>query len=129
MKLSAIIFQSQSTIIVLLMLIGIFFRKRRQIHVKIMSLVIAWDVLLILQIELNRSAIAKAAEVAKNTSMLNIHVSIAVATVLLYVAMVWSGRKLLKGENHMRFHHKMLGISTLIMRLLTYATSWYVIVP
>ncbi len=49
--------QSQSLCIVLLMVAGIFFRRRRELHVKIMSAAMIWDVLLILQIELSRSAI------------------------------------------------------------------------
>ena len=42
--------QFQSFSILLLMLAGIIVRRRRQLHVKIMSAAMVWDVILILQI-------------------------------------------------------------------------------
>ena len=101
--MSAIIFQIQSTLIVLLMIFGITKRRVRNLHVKIMSLVIAWDILLILQIELNRGAINKASQVAKNSGLLTFHVFIAVTTVFIYFAMIYSGRKILSGNKSLSF--------------------------
>lgn len=126
-KYSAIIFQVQSTLIVLLMLVGIHYRKIRSKHVKIMSTVIAWDILLILQIELSRSAIVKASKAASNEMLLNIHVLIAVSTVIAYGLMVQTGRKILKGENALLPRHKLTAIITVILRLLTYATSFFIV--
>ena len=54
--------QSQSLCIVLLMLAGILVRKNRKLHVRVMSVAMVWDILLILQIELSRSAILKASK-------------------------------------------------------------------
>lgn len=88
-----------------------------------------WDIILILQIELNRSAILKASKALANPMILNIHVSIAVATVLLYGAMVYTGRALLSGRNEIRQKHKFLGYSTLFMRVLTFITSFWAVVP
>ena len=121
--------QSQSLCIVALMLAGIYFRRRRSTHVKIMSVAMIWDVLLILQIELSRSAILKASKAVDNALILNIHVSIAVSTVILYGFMVHSGRKLLAGNNQIRFRHKMLGWMTLAMRILTFITSFWAVTP
>lgn len=88
-----------------------------------------WDVLLILQIELSRSAILKASKALTNTTLLNIHVSIAVATVILYAFMVYTGRALLNGKNEFRQKHKVLGYTTLAMRLLTFVTSFWAVTP
>jgi hypothetical protein len=121
--------QGQSLCIVLLMLVGIFNRKRRQIHVKLMSLAMVWDVLLILQIELSRSAILKASKALTNSVALNIHVSIAILTVVLYGFMIHSGRKLLSGQNQIRTRHRNLGWSTFMMRILTLVTSYWAVVP
>lgn len=121
--------QSQSLCIVALMLAGVYFRRRRSIHVKIMSIAMIWDVLLILQIELSRSAILKASKAVDNAMMLNIHVSIAVSTVILYGFMIHSGRRLLAGKTQIRNRHKLLGWTTLSMRVLTFITSFWAVSP
>lgn len=121
--------QIQSLCIVLLMLVGIYFRRERKKHVKIMSLTMIWDVLLILQIELSRSAILKASKAATNALLLNIHVSIAVSTVILYIFMVYTGRAMLSGQTQIRQKHRLLGYTTLFMRILTFVTSFWAVVP
>ena len=121
--------QIQSLAIVVLMVIGIYFRRSRSRHVKIMSIAMIWDVLLILQIELSRSAILKASQAVANPLLLNIHVSIAVSTVILYGFMVYTGRKLLNGDTSIRPRHKTLGWATLALRVLTFITSFWAVVP
>jgi hypothetical protein len=121
--------QIQSLAIVVLMLVGIYFRRQRKRHIKIMSLAMIWDVILILQIELSRSAILKASQAVKNTLLLNIHVSIAVSTVILYAFMVYTGRKLLNGDIYIRPRHKILGWTTLFLRILTFITSFWAVAP
>lgn len=127
--MEAHIMQLQSVCILLLMLAGIYFRRNRKTHVRIMSLAMIWDVILILQIELSRSAILKASQAVDNALILNIHVSIAVSTVILYGFMVFTGRKMLAGENQFRKRHRILGWSTLTMRILTFVTSFWAVVP
>jgi hypothetical protein len=122
---TAIIFQIQSFLIMSLIIYGATQAKKRNRHIKIMSTAIAWDILLILQIELTRSAIKKASEAITNPMMLNIHVSIAVSTVLLYFFMIYSGRKVLKGEATFTSKHKRVGQLTIIMRILTFVTSFW----
>lgn len=121
--------QSQSLCILLLMIAGIVVRRRRKLHVKIMSIAMIWDVILILQIELSRSAVLKASKAMTNALALNVHVSFAVSTVILYGFMVYTGRKLLSGDNTIRPRHKVLGWTTLTMRILTFITSFWAVVP
>lgn len=121
--------QFQSLCIVLLMIAGIVFHRRRALHVKLMSFAMVWDVLLILQIELSRSAILKASKALSNSMALNIHVSIAVSTVIFYVFMIYTGRKLLAGNNGIRKRHKILGYSTFMLRILTFITSFWAVAP
>jgi hypothetical protein len=121
--------QSQSLIIVILMIVGIVVHRRRSLHVKIMSSLIVWDILLILQVELGRKAIMKASKALTNPALLNIHVSIAVSTVLLYIVMILTGRKVLAGNNDILPHHRRIGYTTFVMRLLTFATSFWAVVP
>lgn len=121
--------QGQSLGILSLILLGILYRRRRTLHVRIMSLAIIWDVILILQIELSRSAIVKASGALGNPMALNIHVSIAVSTVILYALMVFTGRKMLAGQVQFRNKHRILGYSTVVMRILTFVTSFWAVAP
>ncbi len=120
--------QLQSFCILMIMIVGIYYRKVRTLHFKIMSAAMIWDVLLILQIELSRSAIMKASNAVNNRLALNIHVSIAVTTVLLYGMMIYTGRKLLKGQE-VKKKHRVLGYTTFLMRVLTFATSFLAVAP
>ena len=124
---TAIIFQIQSFLILSLILVGVYYRSFRAKHVKIMASAITWDLLLILQIQVNRQAIQKAAKAIENPMMLNIHVSIAVLTVLIYFALIYTGRKLLKGQSNIRPKHKLLGWSAVVMRTLTFVTSFFAV--
>ncbi len=121
-------FQIQSTIIVLLMVIGISLRKDRRKHVPMMLLVIFWDIILVLQIELTRGAIAKASKVATNTMIMNIHVTLAISTVILYFFMLYSGRKLIKGDRSIKPLHLKVGLITFVLRIATYVTSYFIVI-
>lgn len=127
--MEALSMQTQSVCIVLLMIAGIIVRRKRKLHVKIMSLAMIWDVLLILQIELSRSAILKASKALTNTTALNIHVGIAVSTVIFYGFMVYTGRALLQGNNEVRSKHRVLGYTTMALRILTLITSFWAVTP
>ena len=92
-----------------------------------MSAVLIWDVLLILQIELTRGAVEKASKALVNPMLLNIHVSFAVASVIFYVLLVYTGRRLLKGEAQMRPRHRLFGWSAFVLRTLTLITSFFAV--
>jgi hydrogenase-4 membrane subunit HyfE len=119
------LFQIQSFLIVALFFIGVYLRKNRNLHVKIMSSAIIWDIILILQIELSRGAIDKASKALTNPMILNIHISLAISAVVLYGFMIYFGRKLLQGNNSVKILHGRLGRLTLIIRVLTLITSFY----
>jgi uncharacterized membrane protein YozB (DUF420 family) len=125
---SAAIFQLQSASILILMYVGVFLKRKRKLHVKLMSTAMVWDVLLILQIELTRSAIGKATEsmLGSKSMILNIHVAMAIACVILYGFMLGTGRSLLHGNVSIRPKHRILGISTLVLRTLVFITSFFV---
>lgn len=127
--MEALLMQAQSVCIVIAMTIGILYRNKRDLHIKIMSFAMIWDVLLILQIELSRSAILKASKAATNALLLNIHVSFAVSTVLLYLFMVYSGRAMLSGQSQIRKKHRIMGYTTYFMRILTLITSFWAVAP
>lgn len=122
---STVIFQIQSFLIMSLMILGVYNSKNRKKHVKIMSGAIIWDIILILQIEITRSAIVKASKVMTNPLLLKIHLFFAIGSVVLYVLMVLSGRKLLAGDNSVKQKHKLLGRTTLFFRIMTFVTSFF----
>jgi hypothetical protein len=126
---SALAFQTQSFIIYALMIFGITKRRNRKIHVPVMSAVLILDVILILQIELGRSAVEKASKALVNPLILNVHVSFAVLSVVFYVLLVITGRKLLKGDNKIRPRHRLFGWSAFALRTLTLITSFFAVVP
>lgn len=126
---TAALFQIQSFLILSLMTLGVYLRRKRSVHIKVMGTTILWDILLVLQIELNRGAIIKASKAVTNPMLLNIHVSIAVLTVLFYFAMIYTGRRFIKGEEEIRPLHKKLGWTTWGLRVLTFATSFYAVIP
>ncbi len=123
---SALIFQIQSTLILILLYIGLYFRKTKEKHIKIMITSIVWDILLVLQIELTRGAINKASKAVTNPALLNFHVLIAVTTVLLYFYLLYSGNKLKKGDLKNKALHKNLGFTAITLRTMVYITSYLV---
>lgn len=122
---SALLFQLQSFCILALMVYGVTQARHRLRHIKIMSSAIVWDLLLILQIELTRNAVAKAMKVVENPTLLKIHLFFALGSVLLYIVMAVTGTKVYKGRNDLIPWHKKLGVTTLVFRALTLATSFY----
>lgn len=129
--MSAVIFQIQSVLIVALMLYGVSKvlgkRKNRFQHIRTMKFAMIWDIVLILQIELTRGAIAKASKAMENTAILNVHVTLAVVTVLLYIFIYNSGKKLDSGDETKRGKHKILGLCALTTRIATLITSFLVL--
>lgn len=125
--MSTIIFQAQSICIVGLIFLGLYHRKNRYQHVKTMKTAIVWDLLLVAQIELTRGAIAKVSNPFSNPLILNIHVILAVSTIVLYFLVFLSGRKLQNGEEGIRKVHKLLGLLTVTTRCATLVTSFLVI--
>lgn len=124
---SAVFFQIQSLLIMVLMGYGISQAKKRDRHVKIMSTAIIWDIILVLQIEFTRSAIIKASKIMTNPTMLKIHLFFAISSVLLYFVMIYTGRRVLRGQVELRKKHKKIGWLTFTFRILTFVTSFYAV--
>jgi hypothetical protein len=126
---SAHLFQIQSIIIIAILTFGISKRKNRAIHMKTMWTAIIWDLLLVLQIELNRGAIFKASKALSNPLILNFHVTMAVLCVVGYFFLLYSGRLLNLGETQKRIWHKRIGFTTYALRLITFITSFWAVIP
>lgn len=129
--MSVLIFQTQSVLIVALMLLGLYHIKKAKKdiskHIRTMKFAMLWDIALILQIELTRDAIAKASKIMSNSYLLNIHVSLALSTVLLYIFVFRTGQKVANGQRSLLKKHKFFGILTLITRIATLITSFFIL--
>ena len=123
---SAVIFQIQSFLILMVFFTGYYYRILPQRHIKLMLTGIVWDIALVLQIELTRGAIDKASKAITNPMLLNIHVAMAVATVLLYFVLIYTGIKLKNKNEGVRKFHKLCGKLTLLLRTLVFITSFFV---
>lgn len=109
------------------MYIGIYYRQFPSRHVKFMTITIIWDLILILQIELSRGAIKKAADSVINPTFLTIHIAIAVTTVFLYFGMIYTGRKMLQKDYSVHKLHRLMGRTAVLFRTMTYITSYFVV--
>ena len=128
---TSVLFQIQSFFILALLLFGVWIilkKRNRKQHIKVMTTAIIWDIILILQIELNRGAIAKASKALTNPRILNIHVFFALSSVVLYFILIFTGRKILKGNRDIMSWHGKLGLLALIMRTLTFITSFFAVI-
>ena len=124
---TSIIFQIQSFLILTVLSVGVYYRTRKSLHVKMMYSAIIWDLLLILQIEGTRHAINKASQVISNPIILTIHVLLALTCVLGYFYMIFSGRNILKGDRSKFKRHKRMGWTVYSLRILVFITSFFVV--
>lgn len=117
--------QAQSFLALALMYAGVRLRRRRRVHVPVMAVTIVFDLLIILQIEVARSAVDTAARAASNSAMLNVHVALSVLYVLLLGPVVFYGRRLLRGDGAARAVHRPLAAAAVALRTLVFATSFW----
>jgi uncharacterized membrane protein YozB (DUF420 family) len=114
-----------STLVVLLLAVGLWFRKRNsKIHQRIMLSAFAADLLIVIYIESTRHAVEKV--VAQVRPLLWFHAGVSVAVLGCYVAMFVLGRRLLAGRIETRKMHRILGFTFVGLRSLNYVTSFMV---
>lgn len=114
----------QALVPLTLILVGFHFRRRTRVHVPLMVSAILLDVVMIVQLETNRSVVAKAA--AAVTPLLKFHIGVALTTVIAYLAMIVTGILLLRGMR-VRKPHRVLGFYVLIARSLVSITAFGVV--
>lgn len=115
-----------STLVVLLLAYGLAQRHRREIHVPVMMAAFIADVLLVLWIELDRHAVEKAATSLDN-NLLMFHVAVSLLTLVGYIVLAVTGRKLMAGNELVRQVHQKAFVLFIICRLSNYITSFWVV--
>lgn len=119
-----------STLVLLIIGLGLVFRHRPRVHIPCMVSAFLLDISLVLFIELNRHAIETVSEGARqpfSNGLLLFHVSMSVVVLLLYGIQAWQGRGLLKGKEALRLRHRYLGCVFVGCRLLNYVTSFFIV--
>lgn len=109
----------------LILTLGLLNRQVRKRHIKLMLTGIALDVIVVLLLELNRSAIDTAL-----TGTLDIfhklHIGSSSVALLLYVPVLILGIKLSKGEEQFRVWHKRVAVSAYVFRTIGFVMMFTV---
>lgn len=113
-----------STLVLVLIVAGLYHRRRPQWHLRFMLSAFVVDLMLVLYIEATRGAVEKVA--GSVNSLLWFHAGISLAVLLCYLAMIGLGRKLLAGQTLPRMAHRNLGIAFCLLRTSNYVTSYMV---
>lgn len=129
-----------STMVLLILLTGVYFRRRREIHTKLMTSAFVIDLALVLYIELTRHAVGTVTTQVR--PLLWFHAAISTSVLVLYVVMIVLGRKMLAGaEQSMasgagslnvgitgqtRTLHRNLGMTFLALRVVSYVTAFMI---
>ena len=113
-----------SSFVLVLILTGLWFRRRPRWHLRFMLTAFSVDVLLVLYIEATRGAVEKV--VGGFAGMVWLHAGISLAVLLCYIGMIGLGRKLIAGQVLSRNIHRNLGIAFCVLRASNYVTSFLV---
>ncbi len=116
----------ESSLIVVLLLLGVYFRKRNsRVHFALMLTAFTADLLLVIYIEVARHAVEKV--VTRGRPMIWFHAGISLAVLACYVFMIYLGRPMLAGDNRTRGFHRRVGMAFLVLRGLNYVTSYMLV--
>lgn len=126
--------QVLSTAVVLLIAVGLRYRHRPAIHMPLMKLCFAVDVLNVVLIEVSgallrgKSAVRKSVEATtggEGSGLLVFHVVVSVATLVGYAVALTTGRRLYRTGRGRRLHRTNAYIFV-VLRLANYVTSFMV---
>jgi hypothetical protein len=113
-----------STLVVVLVLVGLANRRRPFLHRALMVTAFGIDVMLVVYIEATRHAVETV--VTGIHPLIWVHATISIAVLVCYGLMLGLGRRLFAGALEWRPTHRNLGIAFCILRGLNYVTSFFV---
>lgn len=113
-----------STLVLVLIAIGVMKRKTTRIHLKLMTTAFLLDVGMVLYIEVTRNAVEQT--LGGVTPFLMFHIVISIGVLVAYVFQLQLGRRLLKGVVTSRVTHLWVGVVFCALRLTNYVTSFYI---
>lgn len=110
--------------ILLLIFVGVLFRRQRNIHVPMMVSSCVLDLASVLYLELTRGVIGEAIEKI-SSNMMQMHLVFASLTLIGYGIAIYTGRRILKGDSIYKIH-RTNAILFLIARSGVFVTSFFV---
>lgn len=114
-----------STFVIVLLVTGIFLRKRHNAwHWRLMITAFVIDVAIVLYIELTRHAVETV--LSEVSPLIWFHAAVSLAVIALYLVMFALGRKLIVGQNKLRLTHRNVAIAFCACRGINYVTSYWV---
>lgn len=114
-----------STVVVVLLLAGIWLRKRNNWwHWRLMITAFVIDIALLLYIEFTLHAVETV--VAEVNPLIWFHATVSTAVIVMYLVMFALGRKLIVGQNRLRLTHRNVAIAFCACRGINYVTSYWV---
>jgi hypothetical protein len=119
-----------STLVLIIIAVGVWFKRRPEIHIPVMCCAFAMDLGLLLYIEVTRHAVENLSESIQSAVpdlLLYFHVLVSVLTLILYGVQIITGIKLSKGRINARQLHLKSAYLFITCRLLNYITSFFVI--
>ena len=122
-------YQASSSVICLILVAGVLFRRDRRTHVLLMSISFIADTILGATLEFNRHVTDKALGTGgepEPEGMLFFHIAVATISYLLYFPQIYLGRKLLGGDDALRRRHRLFAIAFIGFRLLNLTTSFQI---
>ncbi len=114
-----------STLVLLLIVVGVWYRKRTRVHLRFMLAAFIIDLSLVIYIEATRHAVNKV--VNHTGALLWFHVLVSVAVLVAYVAQIQLGRLILNGFVASRDLHIRMGLTFCALRLINYVTSFMIV--
>lgn len=117
-----------STLVLVLVGLGLYFRRRARIHLAFMIAALVVDLGLVLYIELTRSAVEKVTT-APLGPVLTFHIVASVLVLLIYIVQVGLGVRKLRSGVSSHLAHRYLGMAFVVLRLANYATSYMISSP
>lgn len=112
------------TLVLLLISIGLYFRKVNRIHIPVMIAAFLIDLGMVLYLELNRAAVEQV--IGGVEGLLLFHVIVSTLVVVLYVALFVTGFRLFKKVTLSPKLHRTLAMAFVLGRLINYITSFFV---
>lgn len=113
-----------STLVLLLIGIGLKYRKVNRIHIPVMITAFVIDLGMVLYLELNRAAVEQV--VSGVEGLLLFHVIVSSLVVVLYLALFATGFRLFKRVTVSPKLHRTLAMAFVLGRLINYVTSYFV---
>lgn len=111
-----------SFLVLVLLAVGLARRRDRRTHPWIMRVAFALDLGLVGFLELTRGAVERASEFA--SGLLAFHVLVAVLALVTNVYLLYSGTKILAGEDQRQPRHRQVAWVFVVLRLTTFVTAF-----